>query len=77
MTRYRLKLIGISLFALILIIIGLQNTAPVSTRILFFTVVMPRVILLLIMALLGFAIGVLYSLQFVHKNERKKGNRKM
>lgn len=74
MDRNRLKLIGIALVTLLLMIIGLQNTSPVSTQILFFTVTMPRVILLVIMALLGFIIGVLFSLRH-GKKEIEKGPR--
>ena len=74
MDRNRLKLIGISLFTLALVIIGLQNTDPVYTRILFFTVTMPRVVLLLITALLGFVIGVLFSLHFLGRTDHREGN---
>ena len=73
MRKDKLKLIGILLLVFALIIIGFQNTDEVSTKILFFSVTMPRVILLLVTALFGFALGVLVSLHVTgHTGERRQ-----
>jgi lipopolysaccharide assembly protein A len=68
----KLKLISVLVLAAFIIIVSLQNTADVSTRILFFTVTMPRFVLLLITAVFGFIIGVLFSLHFLDKPDRKR-----
>lgn len=44
------------------IIIILQNTATVETKLLFFTISMPRALLLAITALVGYALGILTAL---------------
>lgn len=56
------KLISVAVLAVLAVVIVLQNTDAVSTRLLFFTVTMPRAFLLLITGLLGFAAGVLVAL---------------
>lgn len=56
--RFNLRLILTGLAALLLIIIVLQNTAAVETRILFATVSMPRALLLAIALLVGFLLGL-------------------
>ncbi len=61
------KLITVAVLTLLAIIILLQNTAAVQTRILFFTVTMPRAFLLLITAALGFAAGVIAAWTFAKK----------
>ena len=45
-------------------IIVLQNTAEVETHILWYTVAMPRALLLLVTGIVGFAIGVITCLGF-------------
>jgi putative membrane protein len=58
----RVKHIG-AITALVLgIIVILQNTHPVETRILFFKITMPNAILLGLTLLVGVALGVLMSL---------------
>ncbi len=51
------------------VIIILQNTAAVETKILFFTITMPRAVLLLITAVVGYAIGALTTLSLYKKKE--------
>ncbi|HAV61817.1 MAG TPA: DUF1049 domain-containing protein [Verrucomicrobiales bacterium] len=63
----KLKLISAAVIALLGIIIIVQNQAPVETKILFLTVTMPRFILLLITAMLGFAVGLLTAFGFKWK----------
>ena len=58
----RAKMIGILVLALFIGIVVLQNTERVQTQILFFTITMPRAVLLFLTALIGFIIGVLSSL---------------
>ncbi len=76
------KLMGILILALLLIIVVLQNTTPVETRILFFSFEMPRALLLFIMTLLGFILGVLVSIRqkktdTVSKNEKNNKPREI
>ena len=57
MTRFKLALGTILLLLTALII--LQNSAPVETKFLFFSLVLPQALLLLLTTLIGFALGVL------------------
>ena len=57
----RVKLALVLVLALVAVILILQNTAPVETRILFATVTMPRAVLLLVTTLIGFALGVIVT----------------
>lgn len=65
------KLIAAAVFAVLGIIIIAQNTEPVQTHILFFHFTMPRFILLLVTALLGFAVGWLSAFGFKLKKKKK------
>ena len=53
----------------LLLIIILQNTDPVETRILFTSFVMPRAVLLFVTAVLGFLCGVAATLVGVRKRK--------
>lgn len=64
----KIKLITTLIIAVIGIIIVLQNTTEVETKILFMTITMPRAVLLFIVGLGGFALGVLVSLMFSKKS---------
>ena len=68
----RFKLGSIAVLIVLGIIIILQNTQPVETRILFMTITMPRAILLLVTTLLGFALGVLVSFFFQRKKDHRQ-----
>ena len=70
----RFKLTSIAVLVVLGVIIILQNTQPVETRILFMTITMPRAILLMGTTLIGFALGVLVSFLF-QKKERKGQNK--
>ncbi|MGA1844694.1 MAG: lipopolysaccharide assembly protein LapA domain-containing protein [bacterium] len=63
------KFIAVLILAVLCLIIVLQNTATVETKILFITITMPRAILLLTTTAIGFALGVLVSL-IVCKKQR-------
>ena len=67
----RFKLISITVLSLLGVIIILQNTAQVETRILFLTISMPRAILLIGTTLIGFALGILVSFYFQRKDRPK------
>jgi uncharacterized integral membrane protein len=67
----RFKTILIAILALLGIIIILQNTTPVETKILFLTITMPRAILLMGTSLIGFSLGVLVSFYFQRKGKTK------
>jgi uncharacterized integral membrane protein len=58
----RFKPYAVAAIALIAVIVSLQNTQSVDTRILFFTISVPRVILLALTFLLGMVAGVLTTL---------------
>lgn len=71
MSKFKL---GVSLVLVFLvIIIVLQNTEPVETRILFATVIMSRAVLLFTATLIGFFLGVLFSLAFSRKMKTEGG----
>lgn len=67
----KIKLIAAAVISVLAIIIIVQNTEPVETQILFFKVTMPRFILLLITALLGFAVGLLSAFGFKFRKKKK------
>ena len=50
--------LGLTLIGTLLLIVIVQNTAPIETRLLFATLTMPRAVLLLLMLLVGFALGI-------------------
>jgi len=68
----RFKLISIAILTLLGIIIILQNTEQVETRLLFLSITMPRAILLMGTTLIGFALGILISLFFQRKDHEPK-----
>ena len=59
----RIKFIGIGVLVLLVVIVVLQNTERVDTKILFFTITMPRALLLVATAAIGFIIGLMLSLK--------------
>jgi len=69
---HRFKLIFIAILVLLGVIIILQNTDTVNTRLLFFTISMPRAILLMGTTLIGFALGILVSLFYRRKDKSEK-----
>ena len=66
----KLKLIVLLVLSVLAIVLVLQNTQAVETRLLFVTVTMPRAALLLLTLLLGFTCGILAAL--VIGKKRKK-----
>ena len=61
------KLIAMVVIAVLAVVIFLQNTEPVETRILLLTVRMSRALLLILTFILGFATGVLVAGSFLRK----------
>lgn len=57
--KKNLKPIIIGIAAVLVLIVILQNTTQVDTRILFLTITMPRALLLAVVAALGFLAGLL------------------
>jgi uncharacterized integral membrane protein len=57
----RAKLIITAILALLLLIVVLQNTQAVETKILFISFAMPRAVLLFGTAIIGFVLGVLVA----------------
>ncbi|MBI5014417.1 MAG: LapA family protein [Deltaproteobacteria bacterium] len=58
----QLKIVSVAVLALLTLIVVLQNTGPVETRILFFTLHAPVALLLFVTGVLGFVLGVAVSL---------------
>lgn len=54
----KIKIAGIAILALVVLVIVLQNTEAVDTRILFVTLTMPRAALLFGTLVVGFIIGI-------------------
>ena len=69
-TINKLKIVGVAVIALIVVVVVLQNTQSVETRLLFFTVTMPNAALLFGTLIIGFAIGVLTAGHIVSAAKR-------
>jgi uncharacterized integral membrane protein len=68
----RLKLFAGAVVVLCLLIVILQNTESVETRILFVRMTMPRALLLTGSLLLGYALGVGTCLYLVRKRRKEQ-----
>jgi putative membrane protein len=68
----RFKMISIAILTILGVIIILQNTEPVETKLLFLSITMPRAILLMGTTLIGFALGILVSFFFQKKEQPKE-----
>jgi uncharacterized integral membrane protein len=58
----KVKLVSILALSLILLLIVVQNTAPVQGHFLWFTAEMPVIVLLLLTAAIGFMLGLIVAL---------------
>ena len=65
----QIKFIVIAVLAVLVLIVALQNTANVETKLLFATVTMQRAILLFVMLAIGFVIGWLTGARFTLKRD--------
>lgn len=68
----RLKIIGVAILALLVLVIVLQNTEAVETKLLFVSVSMPRAALLFGTLIVGFALGVVCAAWFTSGKKRTK-----
>ena len=68
----RFKMISIAILTILGVIIILQNTEQVETKLLFLSITMPRAILLMGTTLIGFALGILVSFFFQRKEQSKE-----
>lgn len=66
----KIKQFLILIVSCLILIIIFQNLQYVETRILFFTLILPRSVLLLFMVLIGYAMGIVTS--FFLKKRKKK-----
>ena len=73
-TINKLKVVGIAVIVLLVVIVVLQNTQTVETKLLFFTVTMPNAALLFGTLIIGFAIGVLTAGHIVSSAKRALPN---
>lgn len=65
------KIIGLGLLVVVAIIIMFQNTEAVQTKILFFTLTLPRIILLFLTMLIGFVLGILVSYRMTKRKKKE------
>ena len=66
-----LKLIAIGVLALLVLVVVLQNTQAVETKLLFLTLTLPNAALLFGTLIIGFAIGVLTAGHIVSIAKRR------
>ena len=67
------KLLFITFLSVSLLIVVLQNTQPVETRLFFTTVTMPRAALLAFAGGIGFVLGLLVALWLARPRARARG----
>ena len=67
----KVKLIAIVVVSILAVVILLQNTESVQTRILFTTVQMSHALLMMLMFALGFIVGILVPTLFLRKTAGK------
>ncbi len=67
-----LKIVAIAVIALLAVIVVLQNTQAVETKLLFVTLTLPNAALLFGTLIMGFAIGVLTAGHIVSNAKRRQ-----
>ncbi|MFP3983582.1 MAG: lipopolysaccharide assembly protein LapA domain-containing protein [Desulfurivibrionaceae bacterium] len=72
MQKDRLKLVVGLILVVLAIIVVLQNTMSVETKILFITLTMPQALLLFLTLLVGIVLGILIALHFLGKKRDRK-----
>ena len=68
------KTIISAIVSLLILIVILQNTQAVETRLLFMKVTMPRALLLVVTLLVGFVIGIVAASHFSGKLAKSQKN---
>lgn len=71
----RIKTWTLAVFATVTLIVAVQNTEAVDTRLLFTTVTMPRALLLIITLLVGVVIGLFAGLRLSSPKSSAGGER--
>ncbi len=66
----QIKLAVASVIIVLMVIVILQNTETVETQLLFFTIPLPRALLLLVTLLLGFFSGLLFTAWWSRRGRR-------
>ena len=66
----KLKMTVIVVVSLLVLIVVLQNTRSVETKLLFVTITMPRAFLLFLTFLFGFVVGSVSTVTFSHKGKK-------
>jgi uncharacterized integral membrane protein len=67
----KVKVVAIVVIALVAVVVALQNTQAVDTRLLFLTLTMPNAALLFGALVIGFVIGVLTAGHIVSSAKRR------
>jgi len=63
----KVKIIAIIIILLLALIVSLQNTQAVETKLLFLTITMPRVLLLMLTFIMGFIGGLITTSYILRK----------
>ncbi|MBN2270564.1 MAG: LapA family protein [Sedimentisphaerales bacterium] len=66
------KIIVLIVSLVLVLIVALQNTKAVETKVLFLTVTMPRVLLLLLTFIIGLIAGMILATGILRKSPAKK-----
>jgi uncharacterized integral membrane protein len=69
------KLASVAITALVAVVVVLQNTQPVETKLLFLTVTLPNAALLFGTLIIGFAIGILTAGHIVSIAKQERPDR--
>ncbi len=67
----KVKIVFIILISVALVLLAVQNTAPIQTRFLWLSAELPAVLLLFLTAIGGFIVGLLVAL-FMRKTPKSK-----
>jgi putative membrane protein len=68
----RARIIIAIVLAILVVIVVLQNTQAVETKLLFVSISMPRAVLLLVTLLVGFALGLFAATWLSRRPQRKE-----
>jgi uncharacterized integral membrane protein len=64
------KIIIILIVSLLALVVSLQNTEAVETKLLFATITMPRVLLLILTFMSGFIVGLIAASQILGRSRK-------
>jgi len=70
------KIIIILVVSLLALVVSLQNTEAVETKLLFATITMPRVLLLILTFLSGFIVGLIAASQILGRSRKSTAQTK-